>query len=251
MKFSLIVLVVLLTCSTTQAYKQATSQHYSLYLCTLYNQEQKKTKRAQECYAQLFKLKAPIYIYAGYFEHLFGLEHYTAIFRLIPQTKGYFDDQKNIQVIIGQVLELVGKKYEAENIFINLYEHCKEQADVAYYAAAAYARRKAFSQSLTIIDDYLNSSIQRPTHFMFYFLRSKIYQVLKNEKEAIVNLKKGLELYKSIRGVALTLPINTSLSLVSQTIINEAYYIFNTSLEYTTSRKQQRKLIALWKKLHS
>ncbi len=250
MKFSLSILVISLAYFTTQAYQHATPQHYSIDLCARYNQQQKNTSRTQECYAQLFKLKAPVYILAGYFEHLFNLGHYSAIIRLIPQTKGYFDDQKDIQVIIGQTFELVDKKYEAEDVFINLYEHCKEQADIAYYASAAYTRRKAFSQALTIIDDYLNSSVRRPTHFMFYFLKSKIYQFLHNEKEAVENLKKGLELYKSIRGVALALPINTSLPLVSQ-IINEAYYVFDTSLKYTTSRKQQRKLIALWKKLHS
>ena len=53
-----------------------------------------------------------------------------------------------------------------------------------------------------IIDDFLNSAIQRPTYFIFYFLKSKIYQFLNQENEAVESLKKGLELYKSLHGVA-------------------------------------------------
>lgn len=249
MNLVIIMALLILPSLLVEAYQDATPQHYSLYLFAQYSQQQKDTNRAQECYAQLFKLKVPVFAYAGYFEHLYQLGHYSAIVRLVPETKNYLNDQKDIQIIIGQALELAGKKYEAEDVFINLYENCKQHADVAYYAAAAYTRRKVFPQALSIIDDYLNSSVQKPGHFMFYFLKSKIYQLLNNEKDAVENLKKGLELYKSVRGIALALPIDLELPLVSH--LNEALYVFDASLKYTTARHQQRKLITLWKKLHS
>jgi tetratricopeptide (TPR) repeat protein len=181
------------------AYQDATAQHYSLYLCAQYNQLQKNIDQAQECYAQLSKQQAPHFYLLGYFELAFDRGDYSTIIRLAPKTKGYFDDQKDIQIIIGQSLELAGKKHEAEDIFINLYDYCKKQPDVAYYAASAHARRRSFLQALTIIDDFLNSAIQRPTYFMFYFLKTKIYQFLNQENEAAESLKKGLELYKSAR----------------------------------------------------
>lgn len=249
--FFIIAPLVMLAIHHVDAYQDATPQHYSLYLLAQYNQLQhEETALTKECYQQLFKQNAPVFTYAGYFEHLYTLGNYSDIIRLIPQTKGYFDNQKDIQVIIGQSLELAGKGHEAEDVFIKLYQHCKNHADIAYYAAAAYTRRNAFSQALTVIDDYLNSSVQRPTHFMFYFLKSKIYQFLNNEKDAVENLKKGLDLYKSVRGVAYSLPIDTELPLVSY-LINEAFYVFDASLKYTTAAQQQRKLVTLWKKLHS
>lgn len=200
MKFFLSSIILLFSFSLW-AYQDATPQHYSLYLCAQYNQQQKNINQAQKYYAQLFKQQAPGFVYAGYLDLLYYQGNYSTIIRLIPETKGYLYDQKDTQVIIGQSLELTGKKYEAEDTFINLYTYCKNQPDIAYYAAAAHARRKSFPEALSIIDDFLNSTIQRPAYFIFYVLKSKIYQFLNQENEAAESLKKGLELYK-LQGIA-------------------------------------------------
>ena len=59
------------------AYPRCTPQHYSLYLCAQYNQQQKNIDQAQEYYAQLFKtehlflyfLMLTFYLIEGLFNH--------------------------------------------------------------------------------------------------------------------------------------------------------------------------------------
>jgi hypothetical protein len=186
-----------------ESYHDATAQHYGFYLCAQYSQLQPQSSQlTQKYYAQLAVLRAPVFSLAGYLEHLFQLQHYSTIVRLIPELGDSFNDNKDIQIIIGQTLELVGKPYDAETIFINLYPSCKNQPDVCYYAAAAQARRNNFTQALAIVDDYLNNTTQRPNHFMFYFLKSKIFQSLNQQKEAAESLQQGMSLYKTIQGVS-------------------------------------------------
>lgn len=198
MKNLLPILMLLTTGARAELYNPATSQHYRFYLCAQYSQLQPhSTQRAHECYAQLFLLKAPVFTLAGYVEHLFNVQHYETIIRLLPSIGTNFQKNKNVQTIIGQTLELMGKPYEAETIFINLYPHCKNQPDIAYYAAAAQTRRANFNDALAIIDDYINSTTQRQTHSIFYVLKSKIYQMSNRATEAADSLKKAMALYSS------------------------------------------------------
>jgi hypothetical protein len=192
--------IVMLATSTYAAdmYNPATSQHYRFYLCAQYSQLQPdRAQMTHQYYAQLFLQKAPVFTLAGYMEHLFNLQHYEAIMRLLPSVGTNFQNNKNVQVIIGQTLELMGKPYEAETIFINLYPHCKTQPDIAYYAAAAQTRRANFSDALTIIDDYINSTTQRQTHSVFYVLKSKIHQLCNQGHEAALALKKAVSVHTS------------------------------------------------------
>lgn len=169
-------------------------QNLHRYMWANYRQFGGQDKQANQWYEEIFASKKPsVFTNRGY---LFLLDHsknYERIITLMPKLKDTFAKDIDIQLIFVNALRKTGKTTEADDLLLNLHKNYKTNPEVAFHAAEAFMRRKELKNAISTIDDYLNSSPERPNNFIFYFLKSQAYTKLNDFKKAQESIQRCLD----------------------------------------------------------
>ena len=177
------------------SYRTPAGKDLSEYMLASYHEFGGDMQKALNFYTAALKNDNSFYVYKGYLPFLYSVNQYTTILRLIPLMDKNFKDDVSIQIIIAQTLEKTGNSQAADERFIALSRKFKSNQEVAFHAAQSYLRRKEPENAIHIIDDMLNSSPRKPNNFIFHFLQAQIYVQLNNKKDALLQVKKSLEMH--------------------------------------------------------
>lgn len=183
-------LISLVTCITSYC----ASDNLHRYMWANYNQFAGKKEVASRWYNDIFMTNPSLYAYKGYAHLLFDAGQYKAMLPLLPKLEPLFTKDPILGLIFAQALDQTGNAQAADERIITLNDKFKNNQEIAYQTVSTYVRRKEPENALRIIDNFLNGSPRKPTHFVFYFLKSQIYAKLNNLPEALTNIQKSLEM---------------------------------------------------------
>lgn len=168
--------------------------HYQTYLWGWYNQFQENPSIAQKCFESIIKDDGSIYAYAGYVHHLYNANRYAEITKLMPRIDEALSTHLETQLFFVKALETTGQQSAADKKITELYERFKTNAEISYGATISSIRNNDHAKALTIINEYLDASAERPTHFIFYFLKAQIFFGTQDKEHAHENIQKCLAL---------------------------------------------------------
>jgi len=140
-----------------------------------------------------------IYVYDGYLRLLFDTGQFHRIAQLEKdhgkEFTQKFNDNLEIKLIRAQAFLHTGDDEKAETLFLDLQEQYPDDPQVAYYSALSYIKNNKFEKAITFLDDCLKKVTLRDKHFLFYFLKSKIYLQIHKYAQATQAIEKSLELF--------------------------------------------------------
>lgn len=198
MKYARIIfcMVMVVTFESRPFYKNPleNTNAYHLYLWGCYNQFEKKTPVVKDCFSAIIHDECSIYVYAGYVDYLFSTKQYDAIIKLIPKIDSALGEHLETQLTLVKTLELAGKTKEAEARIIMLQKKIKAHPEVVYGCTLAYMRNNQTKQAQEVLDHYLESTTEKPMHFIFYYLKAQIAANQNNKKLARECIAKCLQL---------------------------------------------------------
>ena len=131
----------------------------------------------------------------GLIRILFDINQFDKIAKLFDETKGAFDNDLEIQLIFAQSFLNLSQDEKAESIFKKMSEKFPDNEQVAYYTAVSYIKNNQIDKALNFINQCIEKQGLRNKHFLFYFLKSKIYSQLGMNKEALEFIEKSLDLF--------------------------------------------------------
>jgi predicted Zn-dependent protease len=173
------------------------SNPYHIYLWSCYNQFEKKTSIVKDCFDVLINDDCSVYIYAGYIDYLFSTKQYKTIIQLISKIDSALGDHLETQLTLVKALELSGKNKEAEARIIALQNKFPTNAEVVYGCALAYMRNNQNMQAEKVLNHYLESTTEKPMHFIFYYLKAQIAAHDNKQNQAREYINKCLQLNPS------------------------------------------------------
>jgi predicted Zn-dependent protease len=185
------------TCHLPIEPPQFQSNNYHTYLWGCFNHLEENPSLTQKCFESVLSKTESTYAYPGYIRHLYETNQFEKIVSLRGKVEKKLYDDLETQLIFVKALELTGNQIQADQKVINLYQQFKTNAEVIYGVSLAYIRKNNSSQALKVIDEYLATVDERPTNFIFYFLKAQLYLSAENKQLAQNNIKKCLELNPS------------------------------------------------------
>ncbi|OQA35024.1 MAG: tetratricopeptide repeat protein [Candidatus Dependentiae bacterium ADurb.Bin331] len=191
--------ILLSSCATTfltppSQIDDTPTNPFHLYFWAYYNDLTRNHPAAQKCYDALFRSETSPYIYAGYLHHLFNTNQFEKIVSLTPKVESHFPHNLELQLIVVKALEQTGKQAHADKRIMTLAATHTNNPELIYYGAAAYVRANQSQEAVALIDRYLTSKPERPSHFIFYFMKAQIHLQLFQKDAALAQIEKCLEL---------------------------------------------------------
>ncbi len=183
-----------ITCTPPQHFHDAPVNHFHLYLWGYYNDLGSRHQIARDCYETILRTGGAHYTYAGYVRHLLSTQQFQKILSLIPSLDSLFSQQLDIQLIIIKALEAQGKHPQADKRVMALVNQHPDNAELVYYAAAAFVRGNKASDALVVIDRFLHNKPEKLSHFLFHFLKAQIHVQLGEKNQALSCVEKCVDL---------------------------------------------------------
>lgn len=195
---------------------------YYLYLKAEYQHNQAQVEGALSSYHMLFDQKPKIYAYDGYIGLLFNIGNFAKIVEVVEKNQSEFDtllkNHTELQMTIGQAYLHINQDDKAAKIFLDLAQHNPDNDQIAYYTAIAQIKGNKLNDALKFLNTCLERPGLRSRHFLFQFLKSKIFLQQHDFVQAGQCIEKSLELFpKFDRGWLLK-----AMLLEQQGKINEA-----------------------------
>jgi len=106
-----------------------------------------------------------------------------------------FKDNLEMQLIFAQSLLACDKDSKAEALFLNLSKTYPNNDQVAYYTAVTYMKQNQTKKALSYTQKCIENKNLKGRHFLFHFLKSKIFLQNNQLKEALAEINKSLELF--------------------------------------------------------
>ncbi|HZW61371.1 MAG TPA: tetratricopeptide repeat protein [Candidatus Babeliales bacterium] len=188
----IITVFALLTC--IPSFGNYANNLYS-YFWANYEQFSGNYPGAQKWYQQIVKEHPSLYVYKGYIPFLFETNNFDIIARLAPTIDTAFEHDPEIQQLIAQSMQKLGRNKEADERFIKLNNEFKSNQIIAFQTANIYLSRKEPENALTTIDNLLNSSPKKANNFIFHFLKAQIYTQMNNKEKALESVKASLAMH--------------------------------------------------------
>ncbi len=178
---------------------RTTKDHYYLYLSATYLHAKGDVLSALEKYKELLKKRPSAQAYNGFFQLLFDLGQYKAIAKTYEAHEKKFEkifkDNVLIRLIVAQSYLNLDMDKKAEAIFLSLYQTNPDNEQVAYFTAAAYAKNNQIEEAIKIIDKSLKNQSLKQKHFLFHFLKSKLYAQQQDYKKALASIEQSLKCF--------------------------------------------------------
>ncbi len=172
---------------------------YEQYLKACYLHARGKAPDAFKAYQHVLEQAHSPYAYGGFFHLLFDIGQFKSIVALYERKanilEAAFKNNLELQLIIAQAYLNTDQEAKAERLFTSLAEKYPDNAQVAYYKAVSFIQNKELDKALVFIDDCLQKPILHAKHFLFYFLKSKIYLAQNQATQALAMIEKSLHLF--------------------------------------------------------
>lgn len=165
------------------------------YIMANYYQFGQNIENAGKWYSQMTPTDQSKYVYYGYIPFLHDSGHFQQIVTLMPELDEVFAKNQPIQTLFAQALAQIGKKQEAQAIFIALNDQNKTNAELAFKVVQIYLERKELENALLVINNLLNKSPRRPNNYIFLFVQSQIYLQLNKKEEALSSIQACIDMY--------------------------------------------------------
>jgi tetratricopeptide (TPR) repeat protein len=190
------------------------SNHYLHALWAGYQHKMGNANKALKAYQELVNLGPSAYGYGGFLEFLFDAGQYKVIIsfyeRNQEQLSEAFKDNIQLQLVLaqsylnlsddksaGQGSEslIVSNEEKADKIFIDLATNHPDNEQVAYFATLALLKRGDLDKADAMIMRCLNNQALKSKHFLFQFLRSKIFVQRGELAHALECIEASLKLF--------------------------------------------------------
>ena len=175
--------------------KRSGSDQYYLSFKANYEHLGGNYQNAFKTYEKLLRDNPTAQIYGWYAKLLFDTNQFAEVVKLIDETKPIIKDDLNLKLIYAQSFINLDQDKKAEEYLSDLGEKYPKNEQVAYYSIVHDMRQGRLDEALSSIEDFLSRTKQQKKHFLFYFLRSKIYLQKKDTKKAFASIEKSLELF--------------------------------------------------------
>lgn len=170
---------------------------YFLYLKASYLHARGKVKEATATYQSLLEHNPPSYVYDGYLTLLFDMGQFQAIIGLVEKKEApiqrILKHNLDLQLIVAQSYIHVNQDQKAGIMLTKLAKEHPDNVQIAYYAAVALLKGNQAAKATEFIDTCLANQSLQSKHFLFYFLKSKIYLAQQNLPQALSCIEKSLE----------------------------------------------------------
>jgi len=172
---------------------------YFLYLIATYQFSSGKAQESFKTYQSLFKYRPSPHAYSGFLNLLSTLGQFKSITSLYEQNEAQFEKAFGqdiaMQLIRAQAYLGINQDAKAEKIFTALSSKHPDSDQVAYFTTIAYIKNNQLDKAMDFIDKCLKKSSLRSKHFLFHFLKSKIYIQQKKLTLALKEIEKSLQFF--------------------------------------------------------
>ncbi|MFH1644700.1 MAG: tetratricopeptide repeat protein [bacterium] len=175
--------------------KNSSAENYFLYAKANYQHKQKKYDQSMQTFQRLFDRNSSKETYKGYANLLFDAEQYEKIINLPESIKEKFEDDIDFQVITAQAYLFLNQDKKASELFEKLTNKNPDNEYVAYYTAVSYLKNNLLDKALAYIDKCLNNSKLNSKHFLFLFLKSKLFMQLGQPHKALEFAEKSIDIF--------------------------------------------------------
>lgn len=175
---------------------EAKEDRYATFLRATYLHSKGALDRSLTHFQELQEAK---YTHEGYIRLLFDRGDFKAVAELVdknPQAfEENFSDNLEVRLLVAQSMLHAGHEDKAEELFQALSQGFPDNEQVAYYTIVSYIKSNDLQQALEHISDAIKRPTLRSKHFLFYFLRSKIYMMTNQPQLALASIEESLKLF--------------------------------------------------------
>jgi len=180
-------------------YHSDKSPLYAKYLQATYHHSKGNINKALTSFQFLLKKTKPEYVYEAYLKLLGDAGLFQIIANIAKVKKQFieqnFKDNIEIKLLLAQAYSYTGQDDAAAKLFAELKQAYPENSQVAYYDAVSFLKKNNLPKALASLDESLKKPSLKSKHFLFHFLKSKIYFQMQKHPQAMEAIKKSLELY--------------------------------------------------------
>lgn len=173
---------------------------YTAFLKANYQQFSGRPNDALQTYQkELLPYSPSPAAYGSYFQLLFDLGQHDILLKLFEEREADFTaafrDDISTRICIAHSYLSSHQEAQAEKHFLALAEKHPDNEHVAYFATMAYMHTKQLDKAAQFIDACLKKPSLKQKHFLFNFLRSKVYVEQNNLPAALECIEKSLTQY--------------------------------------------------------
>ncbi len=178
-----------------QDLSKSKAEDYFLYTKANYQHKISQHDRALQTFQRLFERNPSVYAYLGYANLLFDSSQFQKIIDLPDNVKEKFKDNIDFQLTLAQAYLFSDQDKKASKLFETLSLENPNNEFIAYYTAVSYLKNNQIDKALGFIDRSLNKKSLASKHFLFYFLKSKLFMQLGQPHKALEFAEKSVELF--------------------------------------------------------
>lgn len=138
---------------------------------------------------------SPGYAYNEKIRLYFNVGQFDKIIALKDKIKEFFKDSWELQFILANAYLETNRNQEAEELLQELIDKYPANEQIAYYRAVSYIKNMQLAKALEFIDECLKKPSLRSRHFLFYFLKSKVYMQMHMHQMALQAITRSLKIY--------------------------------------------------------
>lgn len=174
---------------------------YSAVAFAAYQNASGNSGRALEHLRPLLTKNHPAQLYELFINTLFHNGNFHEITALVERKKEIFSKKLrkklSLNLLIAQSYLMTGNTQKAEEILEGLAEQYPNNQKLAYTIATFLIKQEKFDEALTRLNTYLENKKLSSKHFLFHFLKAKIYEHKHEIKEALKEVKKSITILPS------------------------------------------------------
>lgn len=175
---------------------------YQKYLQATYQHAKGNINKALSNFQHILKKTNPEYVYEAYLKLLADAGLFQVIANIARVKKDLiekkFKDNIEIKLILAQAYSYTGQDEAAAKLFAALKQAYPHNSQVAYYHAVSFLKKNNLPKALKSLDESLKKPSLKSKHFLFHYLKSKIYFQMKKHPEAFKEIKKKLRAFSKI-----------------------------------------------------
>ena len=171
------------------------SKSYELYLKAEVLRNSKQVRSAAIVYQKLFYNSPSVYANEGFIKLLYDIGQFNKIADISVKIKNLFKNNLQMQLVFAQSYLYANKDKEADSIFSTLAKDHPDNEHVAYHSAILLLKSGKLKEAIDFLDKCLMNPSLISKHFLFNFLKSKVYLQTKKFDLALKCIEKSLALY--------------------------------------------------------
>jgi len=170
-------------------------QKYFLYLKGTLQHMTGELKEALGTFKTLHQSSSSRATYDGFIRFLFDAEQFATLAQLSDEIWDHFADDVDIQLIRAKTMLQANNNVKAEQLFEKLSQHHPDNEQVLYYTIVFRLKQQKFDAAFALVDKALANKRLRQKHFLFYFLKSKLFFAQGKHQQALALAHKSVKLF--------------------------------------------------------